>query len=58
MTDDKVIERTSVARIFRSLELLAEAPRTPSGLAHELNIDRSTALRLAPAAPGDGLRRP
>jgi DNA-binding IclR family transcriptional regulator len=46
MTDDKVFERTSVARIFRSLELLAEAPRTPSGLAHELNIDRSTALRL------------
>lgn len=44
--DDSAIERTSVARIFRSLELLAEAPRTPSGLAQALNIDRSTALRL------------
>jgi len=44
--DDSGTERTSVARIFRSLELLAEAPRTPSGLAQEMNIDRSTALRL------------
>jgi DNA-binding IclR family transcriptional regulator len=44
--DDSVLERTPVARIFRSLELLAEAPRTPSGLAQALNIDRSTALRL------------
>jgi DNA-binding IclR family transcriptional regulator len=35
-----------VARIFRTLELLAEEPRTPSGLARALDIDRSTALRL------------
>lgn len=46
MVEDGAVERTSVARIFRTLELLAEAPRTPSGLAQELTIDRSTALRL------------
>lgn len=40
------LERTSVARIFRSLELLAEAPQTPVALAQALQIDRSTALRL------------
>jgi DNA-binding IclR family transcriptional regulator len=39
-------DRSAVARIFRTLELLAEAPRTPSELARELNNDRSTALRL------------
>jgi DNA-binding IclR family transcriptional regulator len=44
--DDGAAERTSVARVFRTLELLAEEPRTPSGLARALNIDRSTALRL------------
>ena len=46
MTDDSGVERTTVARIFRTLELLAEGPQTPSGLARALNIDRSTALRL------------
>jgi DNA-binding IclR family transcriptional regulator len=45
-SDDGVGELTSVARIFRTLELLAEGPRTPSGLAQALKIDRSTALRL------------
>lgn len=46
VADDAGAERTSVARIFRALELLAEEPRTPSGLARALNVDRSTALRL------------
>jgi DNA-binding IclR family transcriptional regulator len=44
--DDTGGERTSVARIFRTLELLADAPCTPAGLAQALDIDRSTALRL------------
>ena len=39
-------ERSTVARVFRTLELLADHPRTPSGLAAELGIDRSSALRL------------
>ena len=45
-SDEPVSDRSAVARIFRTLELLAEAPRTPSELARELEIDRSTALRL------------
>ena len=44
--DDAGSDRSAVARIFRTLELLAEGPRTPSELARELDIDRSTALRL------------
>ena len=44
--EDTGSDRSAVARIFRTLELLAEAPRTPSELARELDIDRSTALRL------------
>ncbi len=44
--DEPGSDRSAVARIFRTLELLAEAPRTPSELARELDIDRSTALRL------------
>jgi DNA-binding IclR family transcriptional regulator len=43
---DSGAERTSVARVFRTLELLADSPRTPSELAQALGIDRSTALRL------------
>jgi DNA-binding IclR family transcriptional regulator len=45
-TNGSPIERTSVARIFRCLELLAEAPQTPLGVSQALGIDRSTALRL------------
>lgn len=45
-TSGGVLGRTAVARIFRTLELLAQEPRTPSGLAQLLDIDRSTALRL------------
>lgn len=44
--EESASDRSTVARIFRTLELLAEAPRTPSELARELDIDRSTALRL------------
>ena len=44
--DDAGSDRSAVARIFRTLELLAEGPRTPSELARELDMDRSTALRL------------
>ena len=44
--DGSAIERTSVARIFGALELLAETPRTPAALAQAMNVDRSTALRL------------
>jgi DNA-binding IclR family transcriptional regulator len=40
------VERTSVGRIFRCLELLADAPQTPLGVSLALSIDRSTALRL------------
>ncbi len=39
-------ERSTVARIFRTLELLAVAPRTPSELARDMGVDRSSALRL------------
>ncbi|MGA2501280.1 MAG: IclR family transcriptional regulator [Tepidisphaeraceae bacterium] len=44
--DGSANERTAVARIFCALEMLAEAPQTPSSLAPVLNVDRSTALRL------------
>jgi DNA-binding IclR family transcriptional regulator len=44
--DDAGSDRSAVARIFRTLELLAEGPSTPSELARALDIDRSTALRL------------
>jgi DNA-binding IclR family transcriptional regulator len=46
MSDNGGVERGSVTRVFRVLELLAEEPRTPSELARELDVDRSTALRL------------
>jgi DNA-binding IclR family transcriptional regulator len=39
-------ERSTVARVFHALELLAARPRTPSELARDLGIDRSSALRL------------
>ena len=46
MADTGSAERSAVARVFRTLELLADTPRTPSELARELGVDRSSALRL------------
>jgi IclR family acetate operon transcriptional repressor len=45
-TNEDGRDRTSVARIFHALELLAEAPRTPSDLAASLGLNRSSALRM------------
>ncbi len=39
-------ERSTVARVFHTLELLAAEPRTPAELARDLGMDRSSALRL------------
>jgi DNA-binding IclR family transcriptional regulator len=46
MTGTGSEERSTVARVLRTLELLADAPRTPSELARDLHMDRSSALRL------------
>ena len=43
---DTAVDRSLVARVFQALEVLAEAPRTPSELAVSIEIDRSSALRL------------
>lgn len=43
---DPVTERSLVGRVFRTLELIAERPMAPSELAHSLDVDRSSALRL------------
>jgi hypothetical protein len=57
MTDDSGVERTTVARIFRTLELLAEGPQTPSGLARALNIDRTPRCACS-GSSSDGICRP
>ena len=38
--------RSLVGRVFRTLELIAERPMAPAELAHRLDVDRSSALRL------------
>jgi IclR family acetate operon transcriptional repressor len=43
---DRDSGRSLVGRVFRTLELIAATPMTPSTLAQALDVDRSSALRL------------
>ena len=43
---EEASDHSLVGRVFRTLEVLAETPRSPSELAGALTIDRSSALRL------------